>query len=105
MGLASLVFGARLPILIVCLIVVENEATLSIYSASVYPPDSPYTYLLSWNTLFDTVYSTFNTSGVVAIGGVLLAAGGKVPTSKTLLSLSLGPRSQIKLEEVKMWDV
>jgi hypothetical protein len=57
--------------------VVELEATLSIYSASVYPPDSPYTYLLSWNTLFDTVYSTFNTSGVVAIGGVLLAAGGK----------------------------
>ncbi len=56
---------------------VELEATLSIYSASVYPPDSPYTYLLSWNTLFDTVYSTFNTSGVVAIGGVLLAAGGK----------------------------
>ena len=87
MGLASLVFGARLPILIVCLIVVENEATLSIYSASVYPPDSPYTYLLSWNTLFDTVYSTFNTSGVVAIGGVLLAAGGTVPNNRPQFEL------------------
>jgi len=50
---------------------------LSIYSASVNPPDSPYTYLLTGNTLFDTVYSTFNTTGVLAIGGVLLAAGGK----------------------------
>ena len=77
MGLGSLVLRPKLIVLILCLIVVENEATLSIYSASVYPPDSPYTYLLSWNTLFDTVYSTFNTSGVVAIGGVLLAAGGK----------------------------
>ena len=53
-------------------------ATLSIYSASVYPPDSPYTYLLSGNTLFETVYSTFNTSGILAIGGILLAAGGKI---------------------------
>ena len=53
-------------------------ATLSIYSASVYPPDSPYTYLLSGNTLFETVYSTFNSSGILAIGGILLAAGGKL---------------------------
>jgi hypothetical protein len=42
------------------------------------PPDSPYTYLLTGNTLFDTVYSTFNTTGVLAIGGVLFAAGGKL---------------------------
>ena len=53
------------------------EATLSIYSASVNPPDAPYSQLLSGNTLFDTVYATFNTSGVLAIGGILLAAGGK----------------------------
>jgi hypothetical protein len=54
-----------------------TTATLSIYSASVYPPDSPYTYLLSGNTLFETVYSTFNSSGILAIGGILLAAGGE----------------------------
>jgi hypothetical protein len=56
---------------------VRVDATLSIYSASVYPPNSPYTYLLTGNTLFETVYSTFNTSGIVAIGGILLAAGGE----------------------------
>ncbi len=66
---------------LVLLILIYNSgpttATVSIYSASVNPPDSPYSYLLSGNTIFDTVYSTFNSTGVLAIGGILFAAGGK----------------------------
>ena len=50
---------------------------LNFFTASVDPPDSPYSQLLSGNDVFETVYSTFNNTGLILLGGALLLSSGK----------------------------
>ena len=50
---------------------------VNFYTAEVNPPDAVYSQLLSGNDVFETVYSTFNSSGLLAVGGILLLATGK----------------------------
>ena len=56
----------------------SGAAGLNFFTAEVNPPDTPYTQVLSGNDVFEVVYNTFNNTGLVAIGGALLLATGKI---------------------------
>ena len=44
---------------------------LNLYTASVDQPDAQYSQLLSGNDVFEAVYSTFNSTGLLLLGGAL----------------------------------
>ena len=50
---------------------------LNFFTATVDPPDSQYSQLLSGNDVFETVYSTFNSTGLLLLGSALLLSSGK----------------------------
>ena len=50
---------------------------LNFFTAPVEPPDSQYSQLLSGNDVFETVYSTFNRTGLILLGSALLLSSGK----------------------------
>lgn len=52
------------------------SASLSVYTASV--AGDIYPSLLGGSNLLENIYSTYNRTGLMAIGGILLAAGGKI---------------------------
>lgn len=49
---------------------------LNFFTAPVEPPDSQYSQLLSGNDVFETVYSTFNRTGLILLGSALLLSSG-----------------------------
>ena len=50
---------------------------LNFFTATVDPPDSQYSQLLSGNDVFENVYSTFNSTGLILLGSALLLSSGK----------------------------
>ena len=58
------------------------SATVDLYTSEVNPSDGgainslAFPSVLGGSVIFDTIYSTYNTTGIMAIGAALLAAGG-----------------------------
>ena len=55
----------------------SSSSGLNFFTAAVEPPDSTYSQLLSGNDVFETVYSTFNSTGLILLGSALLLSSGK----------------------------
>ena len=59
-------------------------ATVDLYTSEVNPSDGgainslAFPSVLGGSVIFDTIYSTYNTTGIMAIGAALLAAGGSL---------------------------
>ena len=53
---------------------------LNFFTAQVEAPDTQYSQLLSGNDVFETVYSTFNRTGLILLGSALLLSSGKIIT-------------------------
>ena len=57
-------------------------ATVDLYTSEVNPSDGgainslAFPSVLGGSVIFDTIYNTYNTTGIMAIGAALLAAGG-----------------------------
>jgi hypothetical protein len=65
---------ARRLIFLVCFVSVSSG--LNFFTAEVTTPDAPYTQVLSGNDVFEIVYSTFNNTGLFALGSALLLTTG-----------------------------
>jgi len=65
---------------------------LNFFTATVDPPDSQYSQLLSGNDVFENVYSTFNSTGLILLGSALLLSSG-------FLALPFLPDVPNKLED------
>ncbi len=63
---------------VLALVLVSCGDGLNFFTASVDPPNSPYSQLLSGNDVFETIYGTFNSTGLVLLGGALLLSSGKI---------------------------
>ena len=64
--------------LILCFVsAVSANGNIDFYSGTV--STDLYDYSLAGNTVLDSLYQTFNTTGILAAGTLLLAAGGKFP--------------------------
>lgn len=58
------------------ILVLSSGNGLNFYTAEVAPPNAPYTQILSGNDVFSIVYSTFNNTGLMLLGGALLISTG-----------------------------
>ena len=56
---------------------VASANNLNVYTATVNSPSSFYSYLVAGNTALEDLYSNFNTTGILALGTIFLAASGK----------------------------
>ena len=50
---------------------------LNFFTATVDPPDSPYSQILSGNDVFESLYGTFNSTGLVLLGSAIVLSAGK----------------------------
>ena len=50
---------------------------LNFFTATVDPPDSPYSQVLSGNDVFETLYGTFNSTGLVLLGSAIVLSAGE----------------------------
>ena len=50
---------------------------LNFFTASVDPPEAPYSQLLSGNDVFETLYGTFNSTGLVLLGSAIVLSAGE----------------------------
>ena len=66
-----------LCVAIVTLVFSKLVNGLNFFTATVDPPDSQYSQLLSGNDVFENVYSTFNSTGLILLGSALLLSSGK----------------------------
>ena len=57
---------------------------LNVYTATVNSPSSFYSYLVAGNTALEDLYSNFNTTGILALGTIFLAASGKIFFTPTI---------------------
>ena len=51
---------------------------LNFFTATVDQPDAPYSQLLSGNDVFEQLYGTFNSTGLVLLGGAIVLSAGKL---------------------------
>ena len=51
---------------------------LNFFTATVDPPDSPYSQILSGNDVFESLYGTFNSTGLVLLGSAIVLSAGKM---------------------------
>ena len=51
---------------------------LNFFTATVDQPDAPYSQLLSGNDVFEQLYGTFNSTGLVLLGGAIVLSAGKI---------------------------
>ena len=51
---------------------------LNFFTATVDQPDAPYSQILSGNDVFEQLYGTFNSTGLVLLGGAIVLSAGKI---------------------------
>ena len=51
---------------------------LNFFTATVDQPDAPYSQILSGNDVFEQLYGTFNSTGLVLLGGAIVLSAGKL---------------------------
>ena len=61
---------------------------LNFFTATVDQPDAPYSQLLSGNDVFEQLYGTFNSTGLVLLGGAIVLSAGKSALKFTTTSFS-----------------
>ena len=61
---------------------------LNFFTATVDQPDAPYSQLLSGNDVFEQLYGTFNSTGLVLLGGAIVLSAGKLALKFTTTSFS-----------------
>ena len=59
---------------------------LNFFTATVDQPDAPYSQLLSGNDVFEQLYGTFNSTGLVLLGGAIVLSAGKLALEFTTTS-------------------
>ena len=59
---------------------------LNFFTATVDQPDAPYSQLLSGNDVFEQLYGTFNSTGLVLLGGAIVLSAGKLALKFTAMS-------------------
>ena len=59
---------------------------LNFFTATVDQPDAPYSQLLSGNDVFEQLYGTFNSTGLVLLGGAIVLSAGKLALKFTTTS-------------------